>query len=212
MPERNQSEDTQKKTTEQPTPYEGLFDQITQELLCNRPTFIKACLRKMAVENPILHQSLLHGLIISPNRDLSLDWLTMYYELNFRPARVKNSTVPITCVSPETLLTSSEVEIREAKPLLEQIERVEEGSAEYNILGKEINSTYDKMLKEYKEMQLDDLKRDVEFATFWHFYNLAMLYFPSEYGERAAEPLVVCVRCLHAQRDADKFKRSFPTI
>lgn len=135
--------------SERPNPYAGVALEVFKDILTNREAFRSKVMRQMASENEVLHDFVLKASMGSPNRELTLDWCLIYYEIFSRSARKEGE--PMIKVTKETHDSMFQKEVTllnmmtrgrpeaESERLLEQYRKKKEEDIE-NRKSRETNS------------------------------------------------------------------------
>lgn len=198
---------------ELPKPKEGLFDNLTFELLTDRANFVKSSLTHMNEENPDLHKEFLNTALTTPNRDIALDWALLYYELNARPARDSNISL---YVSQDALTSWVLTMDREISPLRRQMEEVDPNSKQGIRIKEQARRLLVGFQAKDEEMRKQDGKRSSEFSLFWASFLLLkgtsmMVSGHEDLINFLETPLIFIARSLHAQAEANKVIIKFPS-
>lgn len=203
--------------TELPAPHSRTYEEVVIGLMKDRSEFIKSSLTHMQKENPHLLSGLSSVIQIVPNRDLALDWALIYYELNARPARIKNALVSLVEVSANTINLTHSLQQRELAPTILELQQIEDQSSveamskrdELRLLVANIDSV-DASIRQA------DYDRSPVFTLFWSSFFALRQRMHQEVGietpiDYVAEPLKFISRTLHKQIDSNKFKKQFPS-
>lgn len=203
---------------ELPIPTEGLFNQIASELLVDRAKFTARALTNMQKENEDLRENLIHITLVTPSRELALDWALMYYELNARPGRAGKS-IPIVRVSKDTIDAMTSIQARTFEPLISQMEEIDNHDSleAIEVIREELRQAMDGIDSMDEEFRNEDSKRSPEFSMFWSSFFLLRVRMAMEDPERAElrhhfEPLNLIVRSLHEQAERNQFRSKFSNL
>lgn len=215
MTKRKEGQPPHIEQTKLPVPSEGTLDQIGFEILTDRTKFIAEALGHMRSENRYLCNHFITSILATPNRDIALDWILIYYELNSRAGRV--SGIRIVEVSQETIDRMASLRERELEPLLNELHEIDPKSIEHKKKKIELSEAIERIDAEDERIKESDAGRSNEIAKFWVYFNLmkvGRLLENEETGsfEHGSAPLKFIAGALHEQIKTNQAKLKSPRI
>ncbi len=184
---------------ELPIPYDGVVLEVFNDLVTDRASFVRGAMENIRQENPYVLELIVRHALVSPYRDLALDWGLSYYEVNSRSAKrqgtqmIKVSKSLVDASLGKQAQEMSLLRIEDREDIIEYFNREEE------LRKVRINS---------------ELERSAEMAKFWTTYHTSLANHLMENVVHEADfpssIIDILNELLHQQIDANKLTNQFP--
>lgn len=196
---------------ELPTPKEGITEQVFNEVVTNRDTFIKNELKTINEQNQLLHDFLINVACMgSPDRNLSLAWALAYYAIHSRSTHSEGMLK----VSEDVISVRIDEDIQKFEDYVQNLQEIQ---ASDSVLEKRkapfLENPSDTQRRNLIEL---DTERSGELGIFWErmrsLEDSLAAYNSPETVDRIVESTYAVSALLHAQVEVDRLKQQFPGI